>query len=230
MVTSWWKDIDPQLGASHGKELIDTRDFWGAMIAKGSKTFRHDGSQGSARHIVNYLVDQNRPVILDIQDQMINKGKTRDQTTAGRAVQDEISRLKEHFAKQLKDLKDDRKLALKERDAEHAKTLQMMQDSISAKMKLMETDRDRLHENMENLQKEREKAMDEASARLRAQIQEIAEGNAKTIRDREFEIETLKLNNSHNLKVSQMRHENEMLLQRLQQAKEIADKPGCSIM
>jgi len=232
LVTSWWNEIDPALGAKREKELVDTRDFWGVMVAKGSKVFRHNGTRDSARAIVDYLLRQNKPVVLDIQDQMINKGKTLDQTTAGRAVQDEISRLKDHFAKELKEVQQERKKALKERDDETARELKRVEESFSAKLQKVEEDRTRLHENMENLKAERERVMENESRKLREEMMKISESNAREIREREYEIEKMRLTHKHDFEVQEMKNRNDRLLlenKRYEMAAQKANE-GCNIM
>lgn len=44
----------------------------------------------SALSIISLLVDKNPPVVLDIQRQMLDKGNSLDETTAGKSLQKEL--------------------------------------------------------------------------------------------------------------------------------------------
>jgi hypothetical protein len=94
LVTTMW---DKLLGREHEgtnreKELIDTPEFWGWMLAKGSSCHRHDNSESSARGIVDLLAQHNEPVATDLQKQLVDESRTLDQTSAGQELEGELRR------------------------------------------------------------------------------------------------------------------------------------------
>lgn len=135
-----FKDQD---SVSHGrlleKELRNDGKFWGDC---GSRMFRHNNTYTSALDIIDYLMGLGgtKPMILDIQRQMIDKGLNLDQTTAGQELQKEILEVKQVYEEQLIKTKEDMKAALKAGDQRMANKLTRMQEDYETKIKKSDAD------------------------------------------------------------------------------------------
>ncbi|KAM0334361.1 hypothetical protein ACHAQA_001387 [Verticillium albo-atrum] len=75
------------------KQLIDTPEFWGDMISKGSAVHRHFGSVRTARIAVERLMERlGQPVVTNLMDEMTKLHQTVVESAAGREVRAKIAR------------------------------------------------------------------------------------------------------------------------------------------
>jgi hypothetical protein len=188
LATTWWDRVDPDIGVTREKELIDTEDFWGGMIKNGSRVFRHLGNLETGMEIVNYLIAKQRRVVLDIQHQMVDLRMPLDQTEAGKEVESERLKLKAEFEKKLKDVQEEKEEALREKDEESAKMLAKFENDYTQKLQQFENDRIRLQENMEALRRQREDDMRQSRERFDEEMRR----NKRTIEDQRREIQKIK--------------------------------------
>jgi hypothetical protein len=99
LATTWWSGVDEDTGNEREKQLKTKPDFWAGMISKGSKVFRQDSDEISARTIVDYLIQRKRPVVLNIQQEMVNNKMTLDQTAVGSEVGTLLIQQRKEFEK-----------------------------------------------------------------------------------------------------------------------------------
>ncbi|KAJ9504306.1 hypothetical protein H2202_000362 [Exophiala xenobiotica] len=121
LATTHWTDengntVPEAVGQARINELQQTEDFWGGMIAKGSRVEKHDGSAKSARRIVSNLVDRRIQAVLDIQRQLVDEHRSLDDTDAGQALQSEPLEERKKSEARLAELKLDMEDALQEKD------------------------------------------------------------------------------------------------------------------
>lgn len=90
LTTTMWDKVPPREAEEREKQLIETPEFWGFMVSKGSITYRHYNTVESAIRIIEKLARENNTVTLDLQNQMINQHRTLDETAAGRELQSEL--------------------------------------------------------------------------------------------------------------------------------------------
>jgi hypothetical protein len=123
LATTHWTNaeggsIPESVGEARTKELMETEDFWGVMVKRGSVVVRHDGSKRSAKQIVANLVERKVRVTLDIQRQLIDQKRNLDETDAGQALQSELMAGRKKFEQQLSETKKELEEAMQERDVE----------------------------------------------------------------------------------------------------------------
>jgi hypothetical protein len=121
LATTHWKNaegvsIPEEVGKARTKELIETRDFWGGMVERGSTVVRHDGSKASALQIVRDLVQRHTRVTLDIAKQLINQQRTLDDTDAGQALQSQLIAERKKFQERELGLRQGMETAMQEKD------------------------------------------------------------------------------------------------------------------
>ncbi|KAK7902298.1 hypothetical protein LTR67_001943 [Exophiala xenobiotica] len=121
LATTFWTDengntVPEAVGQVRINELQQTEEFWGGMIAKGSRVEKHDGSANSARRIVSNLVDRRIQAVLDIQRQLVDEHRSLDDTDAGQALQSELLEERKKSEARLAELKLDMEEALQEKD------------------------------------------------------------------------------------------------------------------
>jgi hypothetical protein len=68
LATTFWNYFpDLQVAVDREKQYMSEAFLWKPMIDRGSKVFRHDRKEVSARSIVQYLMERKLPIVLDIQ-------------------------------------------------------------------------------------------------------------------------------------------------------------------
>lgn len=85
LATTIWENLsNPGLSTTVGdrreNELLETSEWWGLMIRRGSKTFRHSDDKRSALKIVDYLISLRRRAVLEIQMQLIDEQRSLQDT------------------------------------------------------------------------------------------------------------------------------------------------------
>lgn len=144
LATTFWGHVNATVGLNRENELRQS-EFWGTMIQKGSKVLRQDDGRTSAKSIIEYLVKKrtaaNIGVALDIQREMVDQGKTLDQTGAGREMNAQISAMRKEYENKIAKLRDDLKVAIAEKDEEWKAQIETERRQTRAKLqKTRETD------------------------------------------------------------------------------------------
>ncbi|PSN60871.1 P-loop containing nucleoside triphosphate hydrolase protein [Corynespora cassiicola Philippines] len=101
LATTRWDDLDDAVGSDREHQLRE--NFWAYMLGHGSKMSRFYGDRGSAVSLLSQLLS-SEPVVLELQRELVQEGKTLDQTTAGSFVEHNLDQLKARYEKQMADL------------------------------------------------------------------------------------------------------------------------------
>ncbi|QDS68466.1 hypothetical protein FKW77_010833 [Venturia effusa] len=142
LVTSRWADVDPVLGADRERQLKE--EMWSYMIERGSNMSRFHGDRDSAVSLISQLLCKD-PVVLELQSELVDRGKRLDQTAAGGYVSDNIAELKKKYEEDLGSLQR-MKEELRESDRAMKRRNQKDLDNEMAKLK-------RLQEEQASLQR-----------------------------------------------------------------------------
>ena len=114
-VTSMWDEVSSEVGESREKEL-STR-FFKSAIDKGAQMVRHHNTAQSAHDVIR-LIMKNRPVVLQIQRELVNEQKDIGNTSAGKAVNEKLGQqMKKHQA-EMEEVRKEMGQALREGDEE----------------------------------------------------------------------------------------------------------------
>ena len=120
LATNRWDEVVEAVGADREQQL--RTNFWAYMLSKGSIMTRFYGDRPSAVGMVSQLLGRSS-IVLDIQRELVDEGKTLNQTTAGAMVNDEAGSKKAEYEQALRDLEDLRR-TLQEQDQEMRKQIQ----------------------------------------------------------------------------------------------------------
>ena len=174
LATSMWDKVPRDEAQKREDQLKSTPEFWGWMMSKGSKTYRHNNTKESARNLLKHFLPMDKTV-LALQDDMVNKNKTLDETGAGKELEEVLAREREIFARELQEARAQLLEAMKLRDQDSMEAIRELQSGYEAHMRRLEKDRQELKISMEKLHQERynqlEAKMTEQQEKLR-QIQE----------------------------------------------------------
>jgi hypothetical protein len=176
LATTMWKNLNgPNLsydtGVAREKELLDRKEWWGLMCDRGSSVVRHDGTKECAMEMIEDLIqrrNQGGPVVLEIQKEMVDDKLSLEQTSAGIAVDQELSIAKQKFEEQIADLQESYDEALKDRDEQLAEILREQRDDLEKKLQ-------RAGEAQENLKVTFEKLCEEKTAEYAQMVHELQE-------------------------------------------------------
>ena len=121
LATTMWGIIDKkpggfELGVERERELMENDGFWGNMRRQRSHIMRHDGSVDSAKNIINTLVSRRKNVVLQLQREMVDEGKTLDQTSAGLFLRQELLAVRRRHEEQLEQLRQELQEARDDKD------------------------------------------------------------------------------------------------------------------
>ncbi|KAF7424183.1 hypothetical protein PC9H_009486 [Pleurotus ostreatus] len=117
IVTNRWEEVSPSLGEAREAELASQDIFFKPALDKGAKLLRHTNDVDSAMNILRYTI-RNAPLPLKIQEEMVDEGKSLDDTAAGAEVHAEIKRLMKKHEKDLRALKAEMDEAVRRKDEE----------------------------------------------------------------------------------------------------------------
>lgn len=90
-VTTMWNKLTPEeatLGAQRTEEL--RKLFLPKFIQNGSQVRRHDGTSASAEVIMNEILSKNRPVLFDLQIEMVKGDLPLEQSSVGKILQHDL--------------------------------------------------------------------------------------------------------------------------------------------
>jgi hypothetical protein len=85
--TTFWDLVGRKTGSDREKELSSTPEFWGDMVERGSEMFRIWPDRDSNLDILRQMSEKGG-VTMRIQDELVNKGLSLNQTQAMQAVDD----------------------------------------------------------------------------------------------------------------------------------------------
>ncbi|GJD04843.1 FAD binding domain-containing protein [Colletotrichum higginsianum] len=127
LVTSMWDKLPKsQISDAKGKEkqLVETHEYWGFMVSKGSTVLRHRNTADSARAIVNRLVNGKGCAIkLDVQEQMVDKKQTLNETAAGRELNAAVAKERRKWEREMQDTQEQMREFMRARDEEAKQVL-----------------------------------------------------------------------------------------------------------
>jgi small GTP-binding protein len=153
LATSMWDKVAPHEAQKREDQLKNTPEFWGWMMSKGSKTYRHNNTKESARDLLKHFLPMDK-TILALQDDMVNKHKTLGETGAGRELEYELAKEREKFARDLLEARAQMREAMKQRDQDSIEAIRELQNEYEAHMRRLEKDREELKVSMEKLHQE----------------------------------------------------------------------------
>lgn len=150
LTTTRWDLVEKGVGEKREKELIGTPEFWGDMIKKGSTTYRYNKTKNAARSLIAQFVESRHPVLLALQDQMVNSKMTLDQTPVGQSFV-EIER--GPYEKRLKETQTLLAVAIGQKDKQRQKELEMIEKQHQKQLDNLKKEHQRLKADIELLWK-----------------------------------------------------------------------------
>ena len=121
LVTNMWDDVSRDAGESREREL--STEFFKSALDKGAQMARHSNTEQSAHDILRKIL-RNRPVVLQIQRELVDERKDITHTSAGETINKELSELIKRHQASLDELREEMEQALKKKDEETRQELE----------------------------------------------------------------------------------------------------------
>ncbi|WAO84717.1 G domain-containing protein [Fusarium falciforme] len=174
LATTMWDKVSEKRGYRREAELMNTQEFWGWMVDKGSAVHRHYNTRESAKKIIDQLANHDKKFVTDLQRQLVDEGLTLDQTSAGKELQSELLKERERWAEQLRLVQADMEAAMEKNDEEMEKIMREERDRYTRMIEQAENKTAALRVTMESLIARR----DERVARMEKTLREQQEKHA----------------------------------------------------
>jgi len=169
LVTSMWDIVPSEEACRRESELKEKDDFWGSMIKMGSRVFRHDNTEESARGIVGLLAQHNSRITTSLQKELVEERRTLNDTSAGREVQSEVLKEKEKWEKKQKQMEEHMREAIRTHNREAEEVLRKERDKYKALIQRIEDDSVDFLATIEELVEERNKRVARMEKKLEKQ-------------------------------------------------------------
>ncbi|KAF8627072.1 hypothetical protein AX17_006411 [Amanita inopinata Kibby_2008] len=178
IVTNMWKEVDPDVGVARETELISKDIFFKPALDKGAMILRHNNILMSAQYILKYLV-RNRPAALRIQEELVDQKKEISQTAAGKELNKELLEQAERHRKELLTLQEEVEAAIKAKDEETRKELEIETKKLQEEMTRIQQESSSLSANFKKDKLEMEQRMKEIADRAQRDAEEAYKQHQK---------------------------------------------------
>lgn len=174
LATTMWDKVSQKKGFRRETELMNTQEFWGWMVDKGSAVHRHHNTRESAKQIIGQLANNDMSFATHLQRQLVDEKLTLDQTSAGKELQSELLKERKRWAEQLEKVKKDMEAALDKNDKEAEKIMREERDRYTRMIQQAEDNTAALRVTMEILIAQRDERVARMERRLREQQEKHA--------------------------------------------------------
>ncbi|GAB1319130.1 GTP-binding protein A [Madurella fahalii] len=96
LATTMWDTLPADKAEEREAELKTKGEYWGELVKHGCAVLRQDDGAASATRIIRHILDQRRPVTLQIQEE-IAEGMDLHETAAGKVLKEELERQQEMY-------------------------------------------------------------------------------------------------------------------------------------
>ena len=155
LVTNMW-GVDPQ-DISEAREEELSSNFFKPALERGAQMARHYNTPQSAHDIIRRIMG-NRPVVLQIQRELVDEGKDIIGTAAGESINAELKELIRRQQAELEGVRDEMMQALKKKDEERRRELDEERSKLQELMDKVTKDSESMAANYA-AEKERMEAM-----------------------------------------------------------------------
>ena len=154
LVSTRWNEVDEVLGATREQQLRD--NVWAYMLGNGSTMARFYGDRESAIGITSQLMSR-QDIVLQLQRELVDEGKTLGQTGAGVFVSNDITEMKAQHEHELRELE---------------KLRQTLRENDRAMKRKVQNDWAREQQRLQMAQEDQERLRRDIAAEVRKEIEQ----------------------------------------------------------
>jgi len=164
LVTTRWgiarKSEQEDVAVKHEQELATDPDFWAPLISRGARVARFEDTEDSALMILLSLA-KFEPVVLQIQEELVDEAKNLIDTTAGNNVNEEALRLEKVYKEQIAQIQKEMDEALAARDHEVQVALRESKEGFERKLDKVRDEQDMLRYERRNENRRMQNQLDQ---------------------------------------------------------------------
>ncbi|KAJ5118862.1 hypothetical protein N7448_010567 [Penicillium atrosanguineum] len=116
LITNRWDGVYLEEGERRQEELTQNPNMWGTMIERGSTVERFSGTAQDAQRILKSVLDKKHRTLLNIQQELVDRQLDLSETETGKTLVEEIKNLRTNHMRQMANLQNELKEALKSKD------------------------------------------------------------------------------------------------------------------
>lgn len=116
LITNRWDEVNLQQGERRLEQLTQNPNMWGTMIERGSTVERFSGTAQDAQRILKSVLDKKHRTLLNIQQELVDRQLDLSETETGKTLVEEIKHLRTDHMRQMANLQNEMKEALKSKD------------------------------------------------------------------------------------------------------------------
>ncbi|KAH7351274.1 P-loop containing nucleoside triphosphate hydrolase protein [Rhexocercosporidium sp. MPI-PUGE-AT-0058] len=132
LATTFWGEVNKDVGERREKELRENMDFWGGMLKGGAKMVRLQRERAAGLELVEMISGQEK-VVLGAQDEMINGGQDVKKTSAMREESDALEKVQRELEAKMKAERIKLQQEEEKKKTEREKKLREEQDALKKK-------------------------------------------------------------------------------------------------
>ncbi|KAL0573452.1 hypothetical protein V5O48_008507 [Marasmius crinis-equi] len=199
IVTNRWEEVLEEKGEARQRELSTKDIFFKPALDRGARIVRHLNTRESAHAILQNLLNNNTPLPLLIQKEMVDEDKRLLDTSAGEELNRELKETMQKHQRELERLGKEMKDMIKNKDDEARKELQDVADSLRRELSVAEQNAQTLSSNY-----------DELKARYHMLLKDTTEATDKKVEELQNQIGDTRLQEAENARLqAQLQHESD---------------------
>ncbi|KAF7357262.1 p-loop containing nucleoside triphosphate hydrolase protein [Mycena sanguinolenta] len=171
IATTMWDAVKHKKAVAREKELMNSEQFFKSALTKGARLLRHNNDVESAHAILRDLLG-NTPHALCIQREIVDERKNILQTAVGRELNRELTEQIKQNQEDMTSLEKEMKDAIRSKDEETKKDLEIETRELRDKMHHVENDAQNFASNYHKLEAEMDEAVRDAQG-IHRQIGEL---------------------------------------------------------
>ena len=141
IVTNMWGEVNPEVGKRRETELRD--NFFKPLLDMGARMIRHENTLPSAEIVIRLILG-NHPLPLRIQEELVKEKKIISETSAGEELNRVIKAQIDKHQEDMRILRDEMTQAMKDKDEEVKRRLDVEMKELEKKVESLQKDRDKL--------------------------------------------------------------------------------------
>lgn len=203
LATTFWDQVEEADGKAREKELLEEDSFWKNLIAEGARSVRMSRDKVAGRRLLEDM-GTKATAILKIQKEMVEEGRSFEETTAAAEIDHELTKLKLEQAETLRvaQVQADRQIAVAEADrifreeeakAEHRLRLEQHECQVALQQQREER---RARERLAEIGRKQQRALREKrleAERQQRELDALMQAEIEATRRREAELKRIEV-------------------------------------
>lgn len=146
IVLNMWNEVSEDVATARERELRETDIFFKPAMDAGASMLHHTNSPSSAQEILRDVV-KKEPVVLQIQEEIVEQGKPIYETSAGVALLGDLAARQQRQLAQLQEMQRELEEAIDQQNESDRRELEEIEAGIKAKTAQLERDQESIRKD-----------------------------------------------------------------------------------